>query len=165
MLRRKETSLASRARNLLSIKEGKRKFLYCLLPSYCHSPIPILNLVLSVPCHMDLNQFNWQAYINLLQNYQQPPSNENSQHPPSLFPLLPLPPPSMSENSQIPPHFIPYLPLPPPPVTYNQSPSTENSQRSQTFLQCHKTPLSHFISLPIVIFVHKLLQMRKLILQ
>ena len=75
---------------------------------------------------MDPNQFNWQAYMILLQNYQQPPLNENPQHSP-LFPYMPLPPLSMSENSQIPPHFIPYLPLPPPtPITYNQFPYIKN---------------------------------------
>ena len=38
------------------------------------------------------------------------------------------------QNYQFPPHFIPYFPLPlPPPITYNQSPSTKNSQSSQIF--------------------------------
>ena len=126
-------------------------FLFLFPLSFSNPLIPILNLVLYVPCHMDPNQLNWQAYINLLQNYQQPPSNKNSQHPPSMFPFLPLPLPSMSENSQIFPHFIPYLSLPPPPpVTYNQSPSTKNYQSSQifpsmpqnTFNTFHKSPNS-----------------------
>ena len=132
--------------------------------SILHSPISILNLVLFVPCHMDPNQFNWQAYMNLLQNYQQPPSNKNLQHPLPLFPQMSLPLSSMSENSQIPPHFIPYLSLPPPPlVTYKQFPSIENFQVLKHFLRCHKTPSPCSVSLPIVVVMQKLFQMRKLI--
>ena len=92
---------------------------------------------------MDSNQFNWQAYMNLLQNYQQYLSNENSQHPHPLFPTLPLPPPSISENYQISPYFIPNLSLPslPPPLAYNQSPFLENFQSFQTF---HSMPQNTF---------------------
>jgi len=67
--------------------------------------------------------------MNLLQNYQQPLSNKNLQHPPPLFPYMPLPLQSMRENSQNPSQFIRYLPLPPPPpITYKQASFTENSQ-------------------------------------
>ena len=72
--------------------------------------------------------------MNLLQNYQQSPSNKNLQHPLPLFPYMPLPPLLMSKNSHNPPHFILYLALPqPPPVIYKQSLSTENFQSSHTF--------------------------------
>ena len=109
-------------------------FLFLFPLSFSNSSTPNLNLVLFVPFHMHPNQFNWQAYINLLQNYQQPPLNENPQHLPPLFPYMSLPPSSMSENSQNPPYFISYLPLLLPPlVIYNQPPSTKNSQSSQTF--------------------------------
>lgn len=61
---------------------------------------------------MDPNQYNWQVYLNLLQNYQFSPTNENSQDP-SFFPF---PPPPMN--------FMP---------NNYQYPSTKNSQNSQTF--------------------------------
>ena len=97
---------------------------------------------------MDPNQFHWQAYYNLLQNYQMTPSTKNSQNPPPFFPYLPLPP-SMNfmqnnqtlstENSQNPPPFFPYLPLPPMNfMQNNQSISTKNSQNSPLiFSTCH----------------------------
>jgi len=58
---------------------------------------------------MDPNQFHWQAYYNLLQNYQMAHSKENSQNP-LFFPFMPPPPPLMN--------FI----------QNNQSFSTKNSQ-------------------------------------
>jgi len=60
---------------------------------------------------MDPNQFDWQTYINFLQNYHMSPSTKKSQSCPSFLP----PPPSN--------YFMPNT----------QTPSTVNSQSSQTF--------------------------------
>ena len=68
------------------------------------------------------------------------------------------------KNSQNPPQLFPYLP-PPPSMNFmqnNQYFSLKILKVLKLFLQCHKTILPYFVSLPIVLVVHKLLPMMTL---
>lgn len=67
---------------------GLYNFHTILHSHFCPSQFsnPILFVVLFLSCQMDpyIYIYNWQVYLNLLQNYQFPPTNVNFQNPPFI---------------------------------------------------------------------------------